>query len=213
VKLSKVVVALFAAAFLLFLVVGLILPREWKVEVTTPTHASAAQVLPRVRDFREWNTWAAPIAEATYSYSDQQGLKGSWMSWKAPTSRAKFILGDVSERGVKFDEMMEGDEVNAHGEIVVADGTLVWRDSGKLPPVIGGYFRGMMERALAEHMRKGLEKLKTLAESAAVAQPVVAPAVVDSAPSADAGEVGADAGAMESVDGGGGGDGDAGRAE
>lgn len=198
----KVISAVFAATVVLLVVVGLFLPRQWKVEVQTQTRATKAQLLPLVRDFRQWSRWTAAMPELTYAYSEQQGAPGAWMSWQGPGSKAKFILVEANDRSVKFDEMVESDEVNAHGEIALGDGELVWRDEGTLPPVIGGYFKGMMERALAEHMRSGLAKLKVVAEGAGVeVQAADTASLVEDGGVVDAGPVStADAGTTSAND-------------
>lgn len=179
-----------AAVIALFVVIGLFLPRQWTVEVTTVTKATPAQVMPLVRDFREWMKWTTAMPDTTYSYSDRQGQVGSWMSWSGRGSRAKLIVTEVSDQRMKFDEQMEADEVNAHGEISAAPdpkGTrITWRDTGTLPPILGGYFRGMMENALTEHMKGGLAKLSVLAESST---PPVAPTAGDDLAAADAGSI------------------------
>ncbi|HSP80740.1 MAG TPA: SRPBCC family protein, partial [Myxococcaceae bacterium] len=71
--------------------------------------------------------------------------------------------------GVWVDEMIEADEVNAHGSVtwtLEGGGTKVtWVDEGELPPVIGGYFVGMIEEMLGENFQQGLEGLKKQAET------------------------------------------------
>jgi hypothetical protein len=92
--------------------------------------------------------------------------------------------------GVKLDEAIESETVNAHASLLFsadATGTRVtWVDEGTLPPVLGGYFRGMIEAMLGTNFENGLKKLKTVVEAL---PPTVTPPPPPPAPSglADAG--------------------------
>lgn len=198
-RLLKVLGLLAAAAVALFVLIGLFLDRKWSVEASAPTTATAAQVLPLVKDFREWSKWTTTMPDYKYEYSPDQGTRGAWMTWQGPGSRAKFILTDVTEYGIRYDGQMESDEVNSGGELRVEGGKIIWKDSGTLPPIIGGYFRGVMNKALFEHMTSGLEKLKTLAEAAKVEAP---PPPVDAKVAADVDGGVVDAGVVTELDAG-----------
>lgn len=170
-KVLKIVFLIFAGALALFVLIGLFLPRQWSAESSAQTRATPAQVMPLVRDFREWSKWTTTMPDFKYEFSPEQGVPGSWMSWKGPGSRAKFILTHVADNGIKYDAQMESDSVNASGEIFADGSQIIWKDSGTLPAIIGGYFRGVMNKALTEHMATGLAQLKSLAEATPVAAP------------------------------------------
>lgn len=179
-------------------VVGIFLPRQWHVEQTVLVNAGPEHIYPLVNDLKEWQSWAAWNKEmdpqVKWEYGGPASGPGAWWSWDGPKMGHGKLLITKSEpsSGVWLDEMIEsGDEVNAKGSITwttQGGGTqITWVDEGKLPPVIGGYFGGFIEKMLAENFQTGLTKLKTLAEqrkgSAAAAQAEQA-GTVDAAPAA-----------------------------
>lgn len=156
-------------------VVGLFLPRQWHVEQTVVINAKPEHIHPLVDDLKEWQSWAAWTKamdpEVKYEYSAQSAGVGAWWSWAGPKmGRGKLTItkSDVAT-GVWVDEMIETDkEVNAKGSLTwtaEGEGTKVkWVDEGTLPPVIGGYFVGMIEKMLAGNFQTGLQNLKAVAE-------------------------------------------------
>jgi hypothetical protein len=84
--------------------------------------------------------------------------------------------------------MINSDEVNAKGALTwtrEGEATKVkWVDEGTLPPVIGGYFTGFINKMLSDNFRVGLTNLKAVAEKRKAAgqaapteaAPVAAPA-------------------------------------
>lgn len=153
----------------LFILVGLFLPRQWEVERSILTDAKPSQLYPLVVDLKRWPEWAAwnkemdPEVKWTYS-GPESGTGASW-AWEGPQmgKGAMTITKADEETGVWIDEKIESDEVNAHGSITwEPEGDqyrVTWKDTGTLPPVVGGYFKGMIENMLGEHFQTGLEKL------------------------------------------------------
>lgn len=177
-RLLKILGLLFIGAAALFVLIGLFLNRNWDVMVTTQTTATPAQVMPLVKDFRQWSKWTTTMPDYKYEYSPEQGVAGSWMSWRGDRSRAKLILTEVTETGIKYDAQMESDQVNASGEITTDGKRITWKDTGTLPAIIGGYFRGVMNSALNAHMSSGLAELRRLAEASTITS---TPTVIDAA--------------------------------
>ena len=175
-------------------VVGLFLPRQWNVEETVVINAGPEHIHPLVDDLMEWQSWAAWTKamdpEVKYEYSAKFAGEGASWSWNGPKMGiGKMIItkSDVAT-GVWVDEMINSDEVNAKGALTwtrEGEATKVkWVDSGTLPPVIGGYFTGFINKMLSDNFRTGLTNLKAVAEqrkaggqaAPAEAAPVAAPA-------------------------------------
>ncbi len=168
-------------------VVGLFLPRQWHVERTVVINAGPEHIHPLVDDLKEWQSWAAWTKamdpEVKYDYSANASGVGAWWSWSGPKmGRGKLTVtqSDLAT-GVWVDEMIETDnEVNAKGSLTwtrEGEGTKVkWVDEGTLPPVIGGYFVGFIEKMLSENFQTGLQNLKAVAEKRKASAGQAAPA-------------------------------------
>lgn len=171
---KRIAIALVALVGLLVLV-GLALPRRWRVEQSITIDAPPERIHPFLNDLRRWQEWAVwtramdPQVRNTYGGA-QDGVGATW-AWLGPTmgrGRMEIVASDARE-GLTIDEAIEADEVNARTTFTfspVGGATRVtWVDEGTLPPVMGGYFRGMIERMLAEHFGQGLQRLKQLVEA------------------------------------------------
>jgi hypothetical protein len=155
--------------------VGLFLPRTWHVERSVVINASPEHIHPLVNELKAWQSWAAwnneMDPEVKYEYGGPAAGVGGWWSWNGPKmghGKMTITKSDVNS-GVWVDEMIETDsEVNAHGSLTWTQeggGTKVtWVDEGLLPPVLGGYGVGFIEKMLGEHFQTGLDNLKVQAE-------------------------------------------------
>lgn len=155
--------------------VGLLLGRTWHVEVRETIAAPPAVIHPWVDDLRRWQSWAGwnaaldPDVHNDYSGPDH-GVGATW-AWQGPKmGRGRMrIERSEPEAGVWIVEAIESDDDNAKGSITfhpVPDGTeVVWTDEGKLPPIIGGFFRKQIQTVLGEHFRVGLRTLKRNVEA------------------------------------------------
>jgi len=163
-----------------FIAVGLALPGNWHVQTSIVIKAPAAAIHPYIATPGRWRDWAAWNADVDpdvkWEYGGPDSGVGSWWSWAGPKmGRGKMaITRSDAAKGVWFDEHIDADEVNAHGSIVYAavDGgtKLTWTDDGKLPPIVGGYFRSMLQGYLKTHFDKGLETLKRLVDKEVAAK-------------------------------------------
>lgn len=156
--------------------VGTVLPRQWHVERSIVIQARPEQVHALVEDFKAWQSWAAwdktADPEVAHTYGGAERGVGAWWHWSGPRlghGKMTITRSDVAS-GVWVDEMIETQtHVNAHGSLTwetTEGGALKvsWRDDGTLPQVVGGYFRGMVEKSLGDHFQHGLEHLKVEAE-------------------------------------------------
>lgn len=173
-KFLRIAAITLAGIVLLLVVVGLLLPREWHVEQSIVIDAPPETVHPYVENFRNWPDWAGwndaldPTLRREYEGPESGvGAVQRWQGEKMGRGELTITKSDP-QAGVWYDGKIETDEVNAHGSITyepAAEGTrVIWTDTGQLPPIIGGYFAGFVETALADHFQTGLERLKTLAE-------------------------------------------------
>jgi hypothetical protein len=161
--------------------VGLVLPREWRVERSVVINAAPEHIHPLVDDLKAWQSWAAWTQdmdpEVKNEYGGPASGVGAWWAWNGPKmghGKMTITQSEVAS-GVWVDEMIETDkEVNAHGSITWTQeggGTKVtWVDTGTLPPVIGGYVVGMIEDMLGENFQVGLKHLKAEVEKRRAAE-------------------------------------------
>jgi Polyketide cyclase / dehydrase and lipid transport len=158
----------------LLVLVGLFLPRQWRVERAIVIQAQPARIHPLLANLRRWQDWAAwnkeMDPEVKYEFAGpEEGAGASW-SWQGPKmGRGRMVVTRAeADKGLWVDEAIESDEINAQGALTYApEGTgtrVTWTDTGTLPPVIGGYFVGQINDMLGGHFQVGLERLKALAE-------------------------------------------------
>jgi hypothetical protein len=187
----------------LALIIGALLPRRWHVEQSIVIKAPPERIHPFLDDLHKWADWAAwnkamdPQVVWTYEGPDR-GVGARW-AWSGPVmgkGRMEIVRSDPAV-GLTVDEAIESEVVNAQGRFVYTregDATKVtWTDEGDLPPIIGGYFRGMIEKMLADNFSRGLEKLKGLVEALPPPAPP-APLPVEDAGTSEADAGSADAG-------------------
>ncbi len=166
-----------AAAIVL---VGLLLGREWKVEVRHHIAAPPAAIHPWIDDLRKWQAWAAwnasmdPDVRLRYEGPDH-GVGATW-AWDGPVmghGRMRIVRSEV-EGGVWIAEAIESETDNAEGSLTFEPDetgtTVVWRDRGKLPPVIGGFFRKTINEMLRTHFTTGLQRLGEVVQAQQMAQ-------------------------------------------
>ncbi|PTL79546.1 SRPBCC family protein [Vitiosangium sp. GDMCC 1.1324] len=163
------------ALVLVLVAVGLFLPRQWRVQRSVVINATPQQIYPLVNELPAWQSWAvwtkAMDPEVKHEYGPTVSGVGAWWSWNGPKmGHGKMtITRSDPDSGVWIDEMIETDsEVNAHGSLTWTQeggGTKVtWSDEGTLPPVVGGYFVGMINTMLGDNFQQGLTNLKAEVE-------------------------------------------------
>jgi hypothetical protein len=158
----------------LTLLVGAALPRAWHVERRVEIAASSEQIHPFIstpQRWQEWSVWTKSMdAQARHSFSgpsEGAGSERAWLGAKLGRSHWRIVESDPAT-GVRISAALESDEVNAHSSLTYirsAAGTVVvWSDEGRLPAILGGYFRSGFENALGENLEASLLKLKHLVE-------------------------------------------------
>ena len=166
------------AAFFLFGLIGFFLPREWNVERTILIRATPEKIHAWVGTPARWNDWFAweemksDPAYKVWTSGPESGV-GATYEWSGSALKAgtgKLVIAKSDPKaGIHIDEWINGDDRNATGSIVYtsADGGMTrvtWTDVGTAPPIIGGWFRGLIEDGLGKAFEQGLANLKQRAE-------------------------------------------------
>ena len=161
---------------LVVLVIGALRVPVWSVEVAQDIAAPISAIHEELVDFRRWKTWAGWDADvdpdAEYTYTGASRGEGSKWSWNGPVmgqGRMTMTKADAAE-GIWFDEAIESEEINATGSITyrdLGDGKtrVLWRDEGRLPPVVGGLVSSFVASGLRTHFAAALVRLKARVES------------------------------------------------
>jgi hypothetical protein len=192
-RVLKIVGLGLGALVAVLVVVGIFLPRKWRVEQVVLIDAAPEHIYPLVNDLKQWQSWAAwnkaMDPEVKWEYGGPALGVGAWWSWAGPKMGNGKMTITRSEQGagVWVDEMIETDkEVNARGSLTwTREGSstkVTWVDEGTLPPVIGGYAVGMIEKMLSDHFQTGLKNLKTAAEQRKAAEQEAAARAAQAAP-------------------------------
>jgi len=153
--------------------VGLARGSEWRVEKSIGINAKPENIQPLITDFAkgwpQWSLWSSMDPAAKYKYSGTPGTPGHSMTWSGPeVGNGTLTLQTVEPLKVVFAGAIEAKEQNDVSTFSFSDDgkttTLVWLDEGKAPPVIGGLFKGLLEKTLGAQFEKNLEQLKVAAE-------------------------------------------------
>jgi uncharacterized membrane protein len=154
-------------------VVGLLLPREWKVERSVEITGDVAQIHALVSDAEQWERWMFDPDQDSGEFSiDAEGQgQGATIEWVGDGCKGRITLLEADRtKGIRWEGRIETDEVNNHGEIRYEqlDGGIVrvtLIDEGTLPPVLGGYFVPVMNSALNQHFGAALGRLEAVVEA------------------------------------------------
>jgi uncharacterized protein YndB with AHSA1/START domain len=159
-------------AALTVVIIGLLLPREWKVEKSVEITGDVAEIHALVADAEQWDRWMfEPAGDGTglTTQTEGQGV-GATVRWSGEGSKGEIVIVEADPRvGIRWDGKIETDEINNHGEIRYEqlDGGVVrvtLIDTGTLPPVLGGYFVPVMNSALGQHFGAALGRLEAAVE-------------------------------------------------
>lgn len=179
-KIVKIVGILIVVLVVLCLGIGLFLPRDWSVERSILIQAPRSKIHAFVESPARWNdwfTWEEMKTDPEYKVwtsGPEKGVGATYQWTGSSSGRGKLVIAHCDENsGIHIDEWIQADESgpkNATGRIVYTDGPdgsvrVTWSDQGTLPPVIGGYFRSMVDASIGKAFEKGLANLKARAEA------------------------------------------------
>jgi hypothetical protein len=160
---------------LVFVVVGALLPREYRVSRAVVVKADAAKVHALTNDLKRWDEWAPwkegdPTIVTTFG-ATTMGV-GASQSWTGKDGNGRLTLTKSDPAtGIAYDMVfMDGDkEMPAKSWMSytpVDGGTRVeWGMDGSMDmAVVGGYFAMMADMMIGGMFQSGLDKLKARAE-------------------------------------------------
>lgn len=176
-KVFQIVLWALLATLSVLLITGLILPSHYHVERKILIDAPASRVHPFVDDLTRWPLWASwnrkdPTLKLTYSTpAHGVGASETWQGEKSGSGTTT-LTESAPARGVWFKSEL-GDGTSGTGSVTYAEAngttTVTWTNDGKLPSLIGGYFRGYFEEVLGSHCEEGLKRLKAAVENSPAA--------------------------------------------
>ena len=162
------------ASIALLILIGLVMPRTHRIEVTTEIDAQPATVFALVNDFRRftlWAPWADTDPNARFIYSGNSRGVGATVTWDGA------IIGSGTQtitESTPFEQVSivmspgEPGEAKSWFRLVPGVGTTIvhWgfeADYGM--NIVGRYFASMLGSVVARDYQTGLANLKVLAES------------------------------------------------
>lgn len=166
----------FLGLCLLFWVIGMLLPSEYKVERSIVISAPADQVYAKVVNLDMWPSWSAwsemdPEMKIEYGKNMQAMPYMSWNGPKAGMGRMD-IESIVPNKSIStkfhfylpYETRSEGnwsfDEKTQPGATKVT-----WTNGGPLDDLMSKWFMLFMKRSIGKSCEKGLTNLKKLVES------------------------------------------------
>ena len=175
--LKKVVIAL-AAIVVIFVIVVVFQPADFRVERTTTIAAPQADVFAKVNDFHQWDAWSPwakldPDAKITFEGPDSgQGTVMTWVG-NDKVGEGKMTLtesqpNELVKLKVDFVKPFEGTATQEFALKPQGDQTAVtWSMQGHNNSFIQKAFCLVMngKKMIGDDLEKGLAQLKTVAES------------------------------------------------
>jgi hypothetical protein len=102
----RAMVASLAAMILIYLLVGQLLAKSWRVETTRSIAAPAARVAALVQDLASWSSWAGADVNlgspTTRSVQGAVGTVGHGLVWTGPMGTASMTLTAVGTNHVEY---------------------------------------------------------------------------------------------------------------
>lgn len=163
----------------LFVLGGLLLPEDIRVERSIQIAAPPEKVFPLVNDleaFNRWSPWAATDSDTKYELTGPESGVGARMSWFSENPEVGSGSQEIirSQAPTKVVLMLDfGDQGNAEASFdlqpVDAGTEITWSFSYEAGyDLIGRYLGLLMDRLVGENYQEGLERLKRLVETGQV---------------------------------------------
>jgi len=159
-----------SAAFILFLLWGLLLPGTWEARTETLLPATPSAVFKYLDRMDQWVRWN-PMPESGSEILGPEKGAGATLKWDdAQYGKGQFqILSSEEYSRIEYEVLIEGGSLRIQGGFsLIPEGNetrLRWVETGDFGwnPLMGYTARGMGE-SQAEAMRWKLETLRTLLE-------------------------------------------------
>lgn len=162
---------------LLVVVIGFLLPAEWKVERSIVVNAPPAAIHPYIDDMAKWKEWSPFDREdpaMTMEISTPSAGVGSWRQWKSEKmgdGRIDVVRSDAA-KGVWMKLTMDGWDSFGIDFLYEPAGEgatkVTWVDAGRAGA--NPFHRWMvlgLDSMMGPYFERGLADLKALAEKAA----------------------------------------------
>lgn len=180
-KLVKRIGTALSVPAVIFLVVGLSLPRKFRVERSIAIAAPPEAIYPVVAKLHEWPTWTAWTQERfpdmKMEFSGPESGVGAKQSWQGKSSGSGKIEITKAEPAEGIDYAFAFEDKPSVGGIKFSPGsdgsTLVrWHSEGDLGyNPISRYFGLLMDRFMGPDFEQGLSNLKRKVETAQTEKP------------------------------------------
>lgn len=165
----------FVVLVALFLVVGFLLPSEFRVERSIVIDAPPGKVYDHIVDLRKWKSWGVwfrrdPNMEVKYSGPQNAvGMTSSWVSESEGSGEMKLIALEP-QKNLKYSLYFPEFEMGSTGEFVLKEMNgqtqVTWLDYGDVGSnPINHYFAAMMDSMIGPDFETGLSNLKVLVEN------------------------------------------------
>ena len=177
-KAVKIILGIIGVLVAIFLILGLVAPKETKVErsisIAAP-HSVIHPYLVNLEMFEEWSPWAELDTNMERSYEGTLGQVGSIAKWKGNkdvgtgSQEILAITDNKIDIKLRFLEPWESESDNSY--LIAPDGEMqkvTWVMNSKMPfPWNAMGFFMNLEEMVGKDFEKGLAKLKTVCESKA----------------------------------------------
>ena len=169
-KFIRFLLAIFGLILVAFLIIGLLLPKDYSYESSRVIEAPPVVVFGLVNDVRKWEAWSPwadrdPSMVVTYGQRTI-GAGGSY-SWTSDAMGNGSLSITKSEPVSRIETALRFDTAEADGWWVFepeGNGTKVtWGMEGEQEGIAGGYLAKLMPFFLANDFRTGLERLDVAA--------------------------------------------------
>jgi len=172
-KIIKSLIVLLSIILVLFVVIGLLLPKNYVVSRSIVIDATPQQIHKYVNNLKKWPEWS-PFAEKdptlVFNMGDKTSGEGAKSSWTGDDNSGSLVITSSSaDKGIKYDlEFLNGNIKTQREFIYVMEGQntkIIWEMTGSRDtPLLGGYFAAKMDSLFGKDMEKGLQNLKNIVE-------------------------------------------------
>ena len=174
-SLLKKLIFLMTAVLVVFVGVGLLLPKEYEVKRSIVINASPEDIYPSVVDLKQWSSWGVwfqrdPNMQIEYGGPDRAiGMYSKWHSASEGSGELE-ITQLKHNRRVRYSLRFAEYEMGTTGQILLEetpDGTrVIWSDKGEVGAnPLDRYFVLMIDDMIGPDFETGLENLKTVVEN------------------------------------------------
>lgn len=173
-KALKIAIISVVSFIVLFMLVGLVLPKNFHVERQISIESDKDIVFNHIVDLKQWREWGVwferdPNMQVTYTGPDKQvGMKSSWVSEQEGNGEMT-IKGVTPGSQMIYNLYFPDFDMSSTGELTVVEKNgktqVTWTNHGDLGGnPINGWFAMLMDGMIGPDFEAGLANLKKLSE-------------------------------------------------